>query len=51
MGLHVSDIWDIFGGLLVVAVIAVILTKQNTASDVQATGSAFSGALKQAQAG
>ncbi|HEY1706416.1 MAG TPA: hypothetical protein VGG75_42630 [Trebonia sp.] len=49
--MHVSDIWDIFGGLLVLAVIATILTKQNTASDVEATGSAFSGALKQAEAG
>lgn len=49
--MHVSDIWDIFGGLLVLAVIATILTKQNTASDVEATGNAFSGALKQAEAG
>lgn len=49
--MKVNDIWDIFGGLLVVAVIAVVLTKQNTASDVNATGQAFSGALKQAEAG
>lgn len=49
--MHVSDIWDIFGGLLTLAVIATILTKQNTASDVNATGQAFSGALKQAEAG
>lgn len=49
--MHVGDIWDIFGGILTLALVAVILTKPNTASDVQATGSAFSGAIKQAQAG
>lgn len=49
--MQVNDIFDIFGGLLTVAVVAVVLTKGNTASDVQATGSAFTGALKQAEAG
>ncbi len=49
--MNVNDIWDIFGGLLVLALVAVILTKPNTARDIQAAGGAFSGAIKQAQAG
>jgi len=49
--MHVNDIMDIFGGLLTIALVAVILTKKNTASDVHAAGSAFTGALKQAEAG
>jgi predicted small secreted protein len=48
---NVNDIWDIFGGLLVLALVATILTKPNTAKDVQAAGSAFSGAIKTAEAG
>jgi hypothetical protein len=47
----VNDLWDIFGGILLLALVATILTKQNTASDLNAAGSAFSGAIKQAQAG
>jgi hypothetical protein len=49
--MKVKDIWDIFGGLLFVALIAVILTKKNTSSDVTATGKAFTGALSTAEAG
>jgi hypothetical protein len=49
--MQVKDIWDIFGGLLVIALVAVILTKKNTASDVTATGTAFTGALNTAQKG
>lgn len=49
--MRVNDLFDIFGGILTIALIAVILTKPNTAKDVQAGGSAFSGALKQAEAG
>jgi predicted small secreted protein len=48
---NVNDIWDIFGGILVLALVATILTKPNTARDIQAAGSAFSGAIKQAQHG
>jgi len=48
---NVNDIWDIFGGILVLALVAVILTKPNTASDLQAGGNAFSGAIKTAEAG
>jgi hypothetical protein len=47
----VQDIFDIFGGLLTIALVAVILTKPNTASDINAAGNQFTGALKQAQAG
>ena len=49
--MNVNDIWDIFGGILVLALVAVILTKPNTAKDVQAAGNAFSGAIKTAEAG
>ena len=49
--MNVNDIWDIFGGILVLALVATILTKPNTAKDVNAAGSAFSGAIKQAEAG
>ena len=49
--IHVNDFFDIFGGLLFIALVAVILTKQNTSSDVTSAGNAFTGALKQAEAG
>ena len=49
--MHINDVFDIFGGLLTIALVAVILTKKNTASDVHAAGSAFTSALKQAEAG
>ena len=48
--MQVKDIWDIFGGLLLIAIVAVILTKKNTASDITATGKAFTGALSTAKA-
>jgi hypothetical protein len=47
----VSDVFDIFGALLTIALVAVILTKPNTAGDVNAVGNQFTGALKQAEAG
>ena len=49
--MNVNDIWDIFGGLLVLALVATILTKPNTAKDVNAAGGAFTGAIKAAEAG
>lgn len=49
--MHVNDFFDIIGGILVIAMAATILTKPNTASDVNAAGNAFTGALKQAEAG
>lgn len=49
--MKVNNFFDIVGGILVIALVATILTKPNTASDVQAAGSAFTGALKQAEAG
>lgn len=49
--MHVNDFFDIIGGLLTIALVAVFLTKPNTASDVNAVGKQFTGALKQAQAG
>lgn len=49
--MRVKDVWDIFGGILLVAIVAVILTKKNTASDITATGKAFTGALSTAEHG
>ena len=49
--MQVKDIWDIFGGILLIAIVAVILTKKNTAQDISATGKAFTGALSTAEAG
>jgi hypothetical protein len=49
--MQVNDFFDIIAGLLTIALVATILTKPNTASDINAAGSAFTGALKQAQAG
>lgn len=49
--MHVDDIFDIIGGLLTIALVAVFLTKPNTAADINAAGGQFTGALKQAQAG
>jgi hypothetical protein len=47
----VSNIFDIFAGILTIALVAVILTKQNTATDINAAGNQFTGALRQAEAG
>ena len=49
--MHASDIFDIIAGLLTLALVAVFLTKQNTAKDVNAVGNQFTGALKAAEAG
>ena len=49
--MKVKDIWDIFGGVLLIAIVAVVLTKKNTAKDVTASGKAFTGALSTAQKG
>lgn len=49
--MHVNDVFDIFGGVLFLALVATILTKPNTANDVNAAGNAFTGAIKQAEAG
>lgn len=49
--MKVADFFDIIGGLLTIALVATFLTKPNTASDINAAGGAFTGALKQAEAG
>ena len=46
-----ANIFDIFGGILTIALVATILTKPNTAADVKAAGSAFTGSLTAAEAG
>lgn len=49
--MEVNDIFDIFGALLTIALVAVFFTKPNTAADVNAVGQQFTGALRQAEAG
>lgn len=49
--MHVNDFFDIIGAILIIALVAVILTKKNTQGDVTAAGSTFTSALKQAEAG
>lgn len=49
--MKVKDLFDVFGGILTLALVAVFLTKPNTASDVNAVGGQFTGAIKQAEAG
>lgn len=49
--MEVNDFFDIVGGLLTIALVATILTKPNTASDINAAGNQFTSALKQAEAG
>lgn len=49
--MKVNDILDIFGAILGLALVATFLTKANTASDVNAVGNQFTGAIKQAEAG
>ena len=49
--MQVKDIWDIFGAIILLAIIAVILTKKNTAADITASGKAFTGALSTAEKG
>jgi len=49
--MKVNNVLDIFSGILVIALLAVILTKKNTAKDVTATGKAFTGALSTAEKG
>lgn len=49
--MHPNSVLDIFGGIIVLAIIAVFLTKANTAKDVNAVGTQFSGAIKAASAG
>lgn len=48
--MQVNDFFDIVGGLLTIALAATILTKPNTAADINAAGNQFTGALKAAKA-
>lgn len=49
--MKVHTFFDVIGGILGIALAATVLTKPNTAADVNAAGNAFTGALKQAEAG
>lgn len=49
--MQVNDFFDIVGGLLTIALVAVVLTKPNTAADINAAGSQFTSALREAQSG
>lgn len=48
---NVHDIWSAIGALLGIALAAVVLTKGNTAQDINAAGSNFTGALRVAESG
>lgn len=49
--MKVNTFFDIVGGILTIGLVATILTKPNTANDIKAAGAAFTGSLKQAEAG
>lgn len=49
--MQVKDLWDVLGVILLIALVAVVLTKRNTAKDIHASGQAFTGALSTAEAG
>lgn len=49
--MRVNNFFDIFGAIILVAIIAVVLTKKNTAADITASGKAFTGALSTAERG
>jgi hypothetical protein len=48
--MKVSDFFDVIGGILTIALVATILNKANTAPDLKAAGTAFTGALHEAKA-
>ena len=49
--MHPQNLFDIIGLILLIALVAVVLTKKNTAKDVTASGHAFTGALSTAEKG
>lgn len=49
--MKVNNIFDAIGAILFIALVAVFLTKPNTATDVNAVGTQFQGAIKTAAAG
>lgn len=49
--MKVHDVLDIAGGVLTIALVATMLTKANTARDVNAMGGQFVSALAVAEAG
>ena len=49
--MKVKDLWDVLGAIIFIALIAIILTKKNTSSDIAASGKAFTGALSTAAKG
>jgi len=49
--MHPQNILDVIGGILIIALVAVVLTKKNTSADISTTGKAFTGALSTAEKG
>jgi hypothetical protein len=49
--MKVNTFFDVIGGILTIALVAVFQTKPNTAQDVNAVGTQFTSALSTAQAG
>lgn len=49
--MKVNTAFDVVGGILTIALVAVFFTKANTATDVDAVGTQFTSALSTAEAG
>lgn len=49
--MKVSSFFDAVGAILTIGLVATILAKPNTASDINAAGGQFTSALKTAEAG
>lgn len=43
-----NDIFDVLGGIVVVALVTTIVSSRNTAGQITAAGNAFSGSLRAA---
>lgn len=49
--MDVHDIWSLAGAIIGLAIVATVLTKPNTAADLNAAGGNFTGAIRAAEAG
>jgi hypothetical protein len=49
--MKVSTFWDAVGAIITLALVATVLTKNNTSTDLTTAGTAFSGVLTAAEAG
>jgi len=49
--MKVHTFWDAIGAIITLALVATILTKNNTSTDLTTAGTQFTGALTAAEAG